>query len=392
MKARAFLYSRPTKSGKYTIYFRVTDRGQKKTVAISDIDKSMWDESKCRVKGRTVEAMQINDQIAALEHKAQSVYFEAQSKKIRFSPDAVFEKEKTAARLSDYLLQYAQDLLAAGKASSSVKPRYMADKVKLYKDPLINHLDHIWIQGYSRYCKSIGNNENTTQNNLKIIRTLCNSLMRSGVIQINPFQYVRLRSIKTNKPKLTREELTLIESAVLTPMRSLARDVFMMAVYMRGSRVSSVLQLRWSDIRDQRIYSHSSKTEKDQSISVSVDIRKILDRYNNTTEFVFPYLEGFKADPLTYFNEIKKINARINNQLKAISKKVGITKNVSMHTARHTFASLADKSGLSLVQIQALLEHSSLAMTEIYLRELRQNDELDKATDKVFGNVDGRLN
>ncbi len=392
MKARAFLYSRPTKSGKYTIYFRVTDRGQKKTVVIADIDKSMWDKEKCRMKGRTVEAMQINDQIQNLELRAQTLYMDARTKQGRFSPDAVFEKEKRSERLSDYLLQYADSLLASGKASSSVKPKYLADKVKKYKDPLINHLDEVWIQGYSRYCKSLSNNDNTIQNNLKVIRTLCNSLLRSGVIHVNPFQYIRLRSTKTNKPKLSREELLLIESAKLHPMRSIARDVFMMAVYMRGCRVSNVLQLRWSDIKDNRITTHSSKTDKDQSISVSVDIKKILDRYDTTTEFVFPYLEGFKADPLPYFNEIKKINARINNQLNAICKQVGITKRVSMHTARHTFASLADKSGLSLVQIQQLLDHGSLAMTEIYIRELRQEDELDKATDRVFGIVDGRLN
>jgi hypothetical protein len=57
MKARAFLYSRPTKSGKHTIYFRVTDRGQKKTVVIAEIERSAWDEKKSRMKGRTVEGV-----------------------------------------------------------------------------------------------------------------------------------------------------------------------------------------------------------------------------------------------------------------------------------------------------------------------------------------------
>jgi integrase/recombinase XerD len=63
----------------------------------------------------------------------------------------------------------------------------------------------------------------------------------------------------------------------------------------------------------------------------------------------------------------------------------GIDKNISSHIARHTFASIADKKlGGDLKDLQAMLGHSSRAMTEIYIRDLRKYDEMDDVADKVF--------
>ena len=63
----------------------------------------------------------------------------------------------------------------------------------------------------------------------------------------------------------------------------------------------------------------------------------------------------------------------------------GIKKNVSTHIARHTFAYLADQSGIEPKRLQDMLEHSDINTTMHYATSLSQSDDLDKAMDKFVG-------
>ncbi|MEM0208507.1 MAG: tyrosine-type recombinase/integrase, partial [Thermofilum sp.] len=58
--------------------------------------------------------------------------------------------------------------------------------------------------------------------------------------------------------------------------------------------------------------------------------------------------------------------------LKRLKKKAGITKRVTPHVLRHTFATLSLASGLDIREIQELLGHSSLNTTQIYTHVSRE--------------------
>ncbi|MEA4937384.1 MAG: tyrosine-type recombinase/integrase [Paludibacter sp.] len=66
-----------------------------------------------------------------------------------------------------------------------------------------------------------------------------------------------------------------------------------------------------------------------------------------------------------------------------MAQKAGITKNISFHIARHTFANIASQRDISVYNISQLMEHSSVAMTQNYLNDLTETTR-DKCLIQVF--------
>ena len=61
-------------------------------------------------------------------------------------------------------------------------------------------------------------------------------------------------------------------------------------------------------------------------------------------------------------------NQAVNRHLKEITKAADISKAVTFHTARHTFATLCISLGIDIKVVSKLLGHSKVAMTEIYAK------------------------
>ena len=69
----------------------------------------------------------------------------------------------------------------------------------------------------------------------------------------------------------------------------------------------------------------------------------------------------------------------INKNLKSIATKAKISKKITFHVARHTFATIALKKGIRIEYVSKLLGHANLKETQIYAKII--NEELDKAMD-----------
>ncbi len=63
-------------------------------------------------------------------------------------------------------------------------------------------------------------------------------------------------------------------------------------------------------------------------------------------------------------------NQKMNEYLKEIAEVCGIDKDISTHTARHTFATMALNNGVALHNVSKMLGHSSINMTKRYARVL----------------------
>jgi integrase len=82
--------------------------------------------------------------------------------------------------------------------------------------------------------------------------------------------------------------------------------------------------------------------------------------------------------------EISRKNALINKYLKKICSLAGINKEVSFHSARHTFADLGRRKTKDVYAISKLLRHSKINITEKYLSEF-DTETTDKALESIFG-------
>ena len=77
---------------------------------------------------------------------------------------------------------------------------------------------------------------------------------------------------------------------------------------------------------------------------------------------------------------------RYNYLLKEVGKLCGISKNISFHLARHTFATLALTKGVSIESVSKMLGHTNIQTTQIYARitDKKIGDEMNMFADKLF--------
>lgn len=77
-------------------------------------------------------------------------------------------------------------------------------------------------------------------------------------------------------------------------------------------------------------------------------------------------------------------NQKTNRVVKSILKKIGIKRNISFHSARHTFATLLIYRGVSITTVQKLLGHKNVKTTQVYsaVTDLTVEKELKKSNTK----------
>lgn len=173
---------------------------------------------------------------------------------------------------------------------------------------------------------------------------------------------MKFRQTKTNREFLTEAELNVIINKKL-PIDRVAqvRDVFIFCS-LTGLAFTDVQHLRPEHISQDAnggywIRKPREKTSNMCSVPLMDRAREILEKYR---EYPKESLRGMML-PIPS-------NQRYNSYLKEVADLCGITKVISSHTARHTFACMAIANRVSLESIAKMLGHSDLRTTRIYAK------------------------
>jgi site-specific recombinase XerD len=163
---------------------------------------------------------------------------------------------------------------------------------------------------------------------------------------------------------LSREEV----ARILTAPRHLKTRALLMTIYAAGLRRSEAARLRVNDIDSARmtITVRQGKGQKDRVVMLSPVLLQTLRQYwrhNKPKQWLFP---GENPDQPISDNDIFGV---FHNAVR----RAGITKKVSPHSLRHSFATHLLESGTDLRTIQILLGHRSLKTTARYLHVSQQH-------------------
>ena len=174
--------------------------------------------------------------------------------------------------------------------------------------------------------------------------------------KINIEQIHRPKNAKSLPNVLSKEEVFRIID--FTP--NLKHKTLLALIYSSGLRISEALNIKAQDIDSDRMLIHikNAKGKKDRYTLLSNKVLVLLREYYSIykpKEYLF---EG------QYGGQYSSRSAQIVLQKAAL--KVGITKRISLHTLRHSFATHLLESGTDLRYIQDLLGHSSPKTTMIY--------------------------
>lgn len=176
---------------------------------------------------------------------------------------------------------------------------------------------------------------------------------------------------------LTQQELGLIISRT----RKLSYQVYYLTTYSLGLRLSETLNLRVADIdgRLMRVHIRYAKGNKDRFVPLPLMTLKALRRYWAThrhPDLLFP---GGKLLQKNNGEQATLDKGGVQRTIKIVARECGISKNVHVHTLRHSLATHLLESGVNLRTIQTLLGHASPVTTAIYTRmtqEAAQNGAL----------------
>lgn len=268
---------------------------------------------------------------------------------------------------------------------------------EVHKDVLLKDVSKKHIELLEKHLKTkYGIAQNTLQKRMSNIKTICLKAVNEKLLSENPFKGLQYRKAKSNRQALSKDDVQqLIDLKGLTPGQELTRDLFLYSC-LTGLRFGDLCNIKYSDIENKIgkefsakvIVKVANKTGTRLFIPLSKEAISIQEKYNSTgIGLIFPLLSTKDLETDEKLKKaISRANALANKQLKAIAKKADITKPLSTHIARITFATeLGNNPIIPITVTKDLLGHGDLRTTLGYVKS--DIDKMAKAVELINYNT-----
>lgn len=242
--------------------------------------------------------------------------------------------------------------------------RYLAENYISYKEINIEELDNYvqWLYNQDQSATSIARA-------LCSLRSFYRYLHLEGEITTDPTELLDSPNTARELPDvLSIEEINRLTQIIDTTRPEGVRDrAIIELLYSSGLRVSELCNLKLTDLFIEEGYMHiTGKGRKDRLVPVSPEAIKQLEQWFDVRchikakpgegEYVFiSNSRGRHLSRITIFHNIKQY-----------ADDAEISKEISPHTFRHSFATHLYQGGANLYAIQLMLGHESITTTEIY--------------------------
>ncbi len=397
----AFLMNKKNSKNMRAIAIRITKNRRSSYISTGQyILETQWDAKSKTVKKSHPNSKRLNNIIQKKLYEASNKYLELEADENAITAKVIQKQIKK----KDSVMTFAQlaDIFLENKAKSGKIKSYQADKSRVnhFKNFLPNgdisfpEITELLLKKYTTYLKTEKKNkERSVINNLIMIRTLFNLAIREGIVdrKYYPFGHgkIIIKHPQSIKIGLTKEEVKILEDIDLGKSGWLwhARNVWLISFYFAGMRVSDVLQLKWSDFKNDRLYYTMDKNQKTGSLKIPEKAYNIIKQYKHDkrskTDYIFPDLKT--ADKLSIEDLTRKMNTatkQLNKYLKRVGEQAEIDKKLTMHIARHTFGNISGDL-IPIQMLQKLYRHSSITTTINYQSNFIFKDA-DDALDSVI--------
>ena len=372
------------KNGEASVAMRITVDGQRVENNIrKSILPSLWDQSKERAKGTSTSAIDLNRFIEDARVRIHQIVTELQQSGAEINPlivqqrfygvGQVRKQERTILQVIQEHNDEAKKLIGKDFVEITWRryetmKRYLGELIKQKYGvddlPLSDFTGEV-IRAYEVYLKTEKDLcQNTLIRYMKALKKITNRCLANDWIQKNPFVGIKFREDPTDPEFLTLEEVDRIYNCNPGSKRlEVIRDMFLMSAF-TGLAFTDVSQLTEEHIvidndGNKWIRKPRQKTKQMSNIPLLDIPLAIIEKYQGDK----------KAAKKGVLLPIP-CNQVMNRYLKEIATICKINKHLTMHTARHTYATLCLSQGVSLKNVSSMLGHASVKMTERYARVL----------------------
>lgn len=211
---------------------------------------------------------------------------------------------------------------------------------------------------------------NTVSFYMRILRAVYHLGVEQGLVaDQRPFRHVYTGMAKTAKRAISLNEIRLIKQLPLTSSRMrFSRDMFLLSFYMRGMAFVDMAYLKTDDIKEGILSYRRHKTGQLLRLRWEEDMQEIVNRYpSKTGKYLLPIIHCQNGKER---NQYRNHQSKINEDLKAIAKMVGIGQNLTMYCSRHSWATIAREMKVPIEVISRGMGHTNERTTEIYLKTI----------------------
>lgn len=373
--------NRESADGKSPIYVRFTIKNKRVDLSTGIfVPQDQWDESKQHLKGKIPGARVLNERLDKMKTEIQDIYNQMRSSGEEFDATTIknrllnTEESKGVLFVFDYYLNsilaklnkgYSMETYKHYKSSRKRLAEFISTQLKKTDVP-IQSINYKFLDSFDIYIKKDFNNQqNTAWNYHKHLRRVLNLAVSLDYIDKNPYSKFKVGLDETHREILSMEELKRMEDKNIQIERlSVVRDIFIFACY-TGLSFADIAKLGRIHLQHgadgkEWIIIDRSKTNNRCRIPILPKAREILKRYEDypkisNKDILLPVLT----------------NQKMNSYLKELGDICDISKNITMHIARHTFAtSVTLGNGVPIETVSKVLGHTSLKTTQIYAKVL----------------------
>lgn len=372
------------KNGEASVAMRITVDGQRVENNIrKSILPNLWDQSKERAKGTSAAAVDLNRFIEDARIRVHQIVTELQQSGAEINPlivqqrfygvGQVRKQERTILQVIQEHNDEAKQLIGKDFVEITWRryetmKRYIGELIKQKYGvddlPLSDFTGEV-IRAYEVYLKTEKDLcQNTLIRYMKALKKITNRCLANDWIQKDPFAGIKFREEPTEPEFLTLEEVDRIYNCNPGSKRlEVIKDMFLMSAF-TGLAFTDVSQLTEDHIITDNdgykwIRKPRQKTKQMSNIPLLDVPLAIIEKYQGDK----------KAAKKGVLLPIP-CNQVMNRYLKEIAEICKINKHLTMHTARHTYATLCLSQGVSLKNVSKMLGHASVKMTERYARVL----------------------
>jgi len=390
---------RATDDGLLPVFMRISLMMKRLTLATKIfVKQNEWSDQNGKLKTNSEEARRVNKMLDAFKMKA----FDYQRELMNEGKDVTLASMKAkwyglslekTRMLMDVFKEHNEQMKALinrefspltferYETSFRHTQEFMKWKYQI-EDIDIKMLNYEFISNYEFWLKSVRKcDHNTTVKYLSNFKKIVHICIKHGWLDRDPFVGFKMTKREVERPFLVEEELNrIIVEDFKMPRLKQVRDIFIFCCY-TGLAYADVKKLTREEITtgidgEKWIWTSRQKTETTTRVPLLPRALEILDRYKDDPQCLN---QGRLLPVLS--------NQKMNNYLKEISDACEITKKMTFHTARHTFATTVTLSnGVPIETVSKMLGHRNLKTTQHYARII------DLKVSEDMGNLRKKLN
>ncbi len=194
-------------------------------------------------------------------------------------------------------------------------------------------------------------------------------LILENLVKVDPSELLEQPKLGRKLPEvLTIEEIDSLLAAIdLSKNEGHRNHAMLETLYSCGLRVSELVGLRFSDLFfEEGFIRVIGKGNKERLVPVSQQVQKEIHIYQQHIRNHLNIQKG--SENIVFLNRrgAQLTRVMVFTIIKNLAESIGLKKNISPHTFRHSFATHLIEGGANLRAIQEMLGHESITTTEIY--------------------------